>query len=280
MANKTSANAYVFFSYQLFFGTFDAVVLMASIFILFPKDNAEYVTAALKHFQWAVDRFENMAERNRLAAAARGVLHALHARLKTALQGVSVITSGAEASYAPFSSNSHNTQHSLSFTAVSAGESYGNRDIKNSTSPPSNSNGTSSSGAVGGTRSNSSIFTPPSGSEHYFKGALPIDPSLTGGESIQAPPPQQQQGDFGLPEGFDWSSIQPVYAMADVACNDLTGISEAGGASLPNWAGGAPLLNEGAPSGGDGPLEWSFGGGFGADSVWNLLNQFPVEFRG
>lgn len=273
MDNKNgSTNTYSSLRFQLFFGTFDAVVLMASIFILFPKDNTEYVTAALQHFQWAVERFEAMAERNRLAAAARGVLHALHARLKKTLLGTSV---------GPSPSIGKDTKQFSSSTAASVGGSSTQADLQNSTSPPSNSNGASSSGG-GGTRSNSSIFTPSSASELYFNGAMPIDPSLTGGDGIQVPPQPQEQGDLSLPEGFDWSSIQPVYAMADVAYNDLMGIHEGvnAGGSVPNWAGGAPLLNEGVGPGGDAQQEWTFGGDFAADSVWNLLNQYPAEFRG
>lgn len=250
---------------------------MASIFILFPKEHAEHVTAALQHFQWAVECFETMAERNRLAAGARGVLHALHVRLKKAIMGASVVTSGDGSLSAPHPSISKDTQHSSSSATASAGGSSNRADVQTSTSPPSTSNGTSSSGA-GGTRSNS-LFTPPSGSEHYFNGGLPIDPSLTSGDGVQAPPQQQHQGDLTLPDGFDWSSIQPVYAMADVANKDLMGINERGGGSVPNWAGGAPLLNEGVATGDDAQQEWSFGGDFAVDSVWNLLNQYPADFR-
>ncbi|KAJ3555855.1 hypothetical protein NPX13_g10268 [Xylaria arbuscula] len=57
-------------TYSLFFGTFDAVVMVASIYILFPKEHLEMLDQARQHFQWAVDRFEKMAERNHLARSA------------------------------------------------------------------------------------------------------------------------------------------------------------------------------------------------------------------
>lgn len=275
--------------FQLFFGTFDAVVLMASIFILFPKDNAEYVPDALQHFQWAVERFETMSERNRLAAAARGVLHAIHVRLKKAL-GVpwgSTIPSSASPAAAASSSSSKEMPGSSTAsvdphsTAAAGG------------SPPSL---TSSSGG-GTTTRNSSIFTTTTPSEQYFGGgAPPIDPSLSGSGggsgAVASGPPQQQQGveEWALPEGFDWGSIQPVYAMADVAYNDLMGISSGGssngaettaGGPMPNWAGGTPLLNEApgvvAAEGGD-ARGWLFEGDFGSDSVWSVLNQYPAQF--
>ncbi|KKY38173.1 putative fungal specific transcription factor domain-containing protein [Diaporthe ampelina] len=73
-------------AFTLFYGTFDAVVLMASIFILFPKENVEYLPTALQHFQWAMERFETMSERNKLAAAARNVLKAVYMRLNSAVK--------------------------------------------------------------------------------------------------------------------------------------------------------------------------------------------------
>lgn len=268
---------------------------MASIFILFPKDNAEYVSAALQHFQWAVERFEAMSERNRLAAAARGVLHAIHVRLKKAL-GVS------GASVMPSTSPSLPPAPSLSKeTPASSASATSILDPQNSASAV----GTSPSLASTSNTRNSSIFTPPGGggesslapSEPFFGGGPPIDPSLSGssnggGNGLAAEQQQQQQAtDWALPEGFDWSSIQPVYAMADVAYNDLMGISSsngteasvAAGGSMPHWAGGAPLLNE-APGGdvadGADARGWSFGGDFGNDSVWSVLNQYPTHFPG
>lgn len=274
---------------------------MASIFILFPKDNAEYVPAALQHFQWAVERFETMSERNRLAAAARGVLHAIHVRLKKALgvSGASVMPSiSPSLPHAPgLSSNKETPASSASATSI--------LDPHNSASAA----GTSPSLASTSNTRNSSIFTSPGGagesaslapSEPFFGGAggPPIDPSLSGSSNggnglaaeQQQQTQQQQATDWALPEGFDWGSIQPLYAMADVAYNDLMGISSSNGAdaaaaaaaggSMPHWAGGAPLLNE-APEGGvaDGG-GWSFGGDFGNDSVWSVLNQYPTHFPG
>lgn len=261
-------------SFQLFFGTFDAVVLMASVFILFPRENAEYVTSALQHIQWAIERFETMAERNRLAASARGVLHAIHIRLKKAL-GISWTHPATAGSPGPASlaAPANKTTPSSTLSASS------NTDSQTTAARPSPSLAASSSNGTRGT----STFTPPeSVGEPYFGGpgslsdrAPPIDPGLSG---VAA-------SDWSLPEGFDWGSIQPVYAMADVAYNDLMGISSHGAsdittaASMPNWAGGTPLLNEvssgpGAAGTGGDLQGWSFGGDFGNDSVWSVLNQF------
>jgi hypothetical protein len=73
------------YRFSLFYGSFDAIVLMASIYILFPKEHPDLVHRALQHFQWAVERFEAMSATNALAKAALGVLHAMYLRLKKSL---------------------------------------------------------------------------------------------------------------------------------------------------------------------------------------------------
>lgn len=313
--------------FQLFFGTFDAVVLMASIFILFPKDNAEYAPAALQHFQWAVERFETMSERNRLAAAAMRVLQAIHYRLEKALNTRS-------ASPASLLLGMHrNESATLEGTGDSTSsdfqsQNHYNSNDKNKTasvsttgeSPSLNNNAGSGSGSVS-TRGTSIFTTPgesgdggPTPTGHFTavgSGSAAIDPVLTGAGNAMT-----TTSDWSLPEDFDWGSIQPVYAMADVAYNDLMGFSSnsnnnhdgenhhvVGGSStmsMPNWAGGTPLLNDVPPNdgttavageggggggggagggGGGGDSQgWLFGGDFGNDSVWSLLNQYPPPY--
>lgn len=240
---------------------------MAAIFILFPKDNAEYAPAALQHFQWAVERFEAMSERNRLAAAARGVLHAVHVHLKRAL----AVTGPTN-----FLSFDGPYSASPSAAAGSNGSASSNADVQTRASP--------STLDSRDTR-HSSIYTQP---DFFHTGGPPIDPSLRGDDGAEVsalPQPPPQQGDWTLPEGFDWTSIQPVYAMADIAYNDLMGISSGDGGSsgtggpIPNWAGGAPMMNGGLQVVGPGDAQgWSFGGDFGSDSVWSVLNQYPIEY--
>lgn len=247
---------------------------MASIYILFPKENPEFVSAALQHFQWAVERFETMAERNRLAASARGVLHAIHTRLKKAL-GASGLSSVPAAGSPALGSLSLPAKKETALSTISAGSNTDN--AQNMASPPLTVSGSS------GTRDTSIFTTPDSASDPYYgpprlsmSEHTPCDPGLAG---VAA-------SDWTLPEGFNWSSIQPVYAMADVAYNDLMGISSSEAdlsttnPSMPNWAGGAPLLNNVSPvhpaagTGGGASEGWSFGGDFGNDSVWSILNHF------
>lgn len=242
---------------------------MASIFILFPKENAEYVSSALQHLQWAVERFETMAERNHLAASARGVLHAIHIRLKKAL-GISGTTCiPAAGSPAPVSMPLA-TKETPSASSIF--------DVQNTTASAASPPLTAS--ACSDTRGTSIFTTPESASENYFGGGGALSGQTTCGPGLAG----VAASDWALPEDFNWSSIQPVYAMADVAYNDLMGISNneaesATGTSVPNWAGGASLLSNlppgpTAPATGSGSQGWSFGGDFGNDSVWSVLNQF------
>lgn len=236
--------------FSLFFGTFDAVVLMASIFILFPRDNSEYVPAALQHFQWAVERFEAMSGRNLLAAAARRVLQAIRYRLEKALNvGVSC------------SSSTHHTRSDLSSTTGSS-------------SGPASTRGTSIFTTPGGESGDGTTTT--TGPPPFAAVATPIDPGLTGINTTTTTG-GGGGGDWGLPEDFDWGSIQPVYAIADVAYNDLMGFGSSTALSMPHWAGGTPLLNDGQVPATTTAAEvgWLFGGDFGNDSVWSVLNQYP-----
>lgn len=244
----------------MFFGTFDAVVLMASIFILFPKENVEYVSTALQHFQWAMERFEAMSERNKLAAAARNVLKAVYTRLKSALRGTQK-TEGVSLEHpaqqsAPSVTSLTNSETMSPYSTMTGG---GDSSSSSKTSLPTPAASTTSGGSGD-----------PFGSVSGPTSAGPIDPGLSG----------MAASDWTLPEGLHWSSIQPVYAMADIAYNDLMGISGSVGettSSLPNWAGGTPLLNDVPDVGGE-SQPWTFGGDFGNDSVWNLFNQYPSSF--
>jgi hypothetical protein len=58
---------------------------MASIYILFPKENPELVGSAMQHFQWTTERFQAMSGKNHLAKSARGVLQAIFMKFKKAV---------------------------------------------------------------------------------------------------------------------------------------------------------------------------------------------------
>lgn len=72
-------------NYLLFFGSFDAIVLIASVYIMFPHEQTELTDSISEHFQWTVERFIAMQDRNPLAKSAQGVLRAIIARFKKVL---------------------------------------------------------------------------------------------------------------------------------------------------------------------------------------------------
>ncbi|CAM1503937.1 Fc.00g015280.m01.CDS01 [Cosmosporella sp. VM-42] len=75
-------------NFMLFYGSFDAIVLIASVYILFPHEHPELTGSVLQHFQWTTERFSAMQERNPLARSAQGVLRAIIARVKKAVSSV------------------------------------------------------------------------------------------------------------------------------------------------------------------------------------------------
>ncbi|TGJ85203.1 hypothetical protein E0Z10_g3531 [Xylaria hypoxylon] len=263
-------------TYSLFFGTFDAVVMVASIYILFPKEHLELLDQARQHFQWAVDRFEKMAERNHLARSALGVLQAIWIRFKKAVghgfltchcsEAARVETEAASRWLASQSEahassvSSHRASHDTSAISV----------LSCSTQPTPQTD-----------------LTTPLGSG----GTGPTPPTAASDNDVMLSP------EWTLPTDFDFGTIMPMYPMGDIAYNDLTGVLGAavGGAStVPTeiWTGAEssspannPTLSTtvtglGMPGLHTMPIAqeqfpWQFGGEFGVDTIWNVLNQFP-----
>ncbi|KAI2631626.1 hypothetical protein GGS21DRAFT_152665 [Xylaria nigripes] len=256
-------------TYTLFFGTFDAVVMVASIYILFPKEHPEFLDQTRQHFQWAVDRFEKMAQRNHLARSALGVLQAIWLRFKKSVgQGLLSYhcndTARAETEAA---SRWLTTQSEVHASSSSASHSASNHDASAKSLP-----------------SFSTLPTP----------ATEMDTS----SCSQSVPPDNSalvSPEWSLPTNFNFGMIMPMYPMGDIAYNDLTGgfgttvggpftalaesTSPPGNAAQPP-AGPAmsgldvPDLHTMSMSGQE-QVPLQFGGEFGTDTIWNILNQLP-----
>ncbi|ORY55102.1 uncharacterized protein BCR38DRAFT_357171 [Pseudomassariella vexata] len=247
-------------TFNLFFGTFDAVVMIASIFILFPKEHQEFLDSALQHFQWAVERFETMAARNRLAHAALGVLHAVWIRLKKAVGHGFLDKKGADF-----------VRERGKLVNCTTGENGITPNRTDNTTPATDS-------------SASNQHTMASESESsMLQSSEPTSAIASSGTGLTPTPDIFNQAAWPFPADFDFSSLPPMYPMGDVVYNDLTGISDEG-LSAPNiWSGmatlddaGNPGLQVGATAGTvDSNQAWQFGGDFGNDTIWSLLNQFP-----
>ncbi|KAI1193931.1 hypothetical protein F5X97DRAFT_312390 [Nemania serpens] len=260
-------------TYSLFFGTFDAVVMVASIYILFPKEHPELLDEAQRHFQWAVDRFMKMAERNHLARSALGVLKAIWIRFKKAVGQTCSCNGG------PLSAETEAASRWLSSQSEARASSASSHPTINDTPmtsvPPSSTQPTELSTPLG------SGGTGPSPTNVASDNEALITP------------------EWSLPTDFDFSSIMPMYPMGDIAYNDLTGVlgaSSMGGpgssATLPmatGWIAAevSPETQQAAAAAVGVPgiqamggvsqeqFPWQFGGEFGTDTIWNVLNQFP-----
>jgi hypothetical protein len=113
-------------SFMNFFGSFDAIVLITSIYIVFPYEHPELKGVALQHFHATVERFSAMQQRNPLARSAQGVLKAILVKFTKAIGNTAPpSTIGAEGSATPAS---------LRGTAVSTPASFLSRTHSDRTS--------------------------------------------------------------------------------------------------------------------------------------------------
>lgn len=71
--------------YNLVLSTFDAIIIIAAIYILYPTENLDYVNDSIQHFEWAMERFKTISQRNDMATAALGVVQTIFVRLKRAI---------------------------------------------------------------------------------------------------------------------------------------------------------------------------------------------------
>ncbi|KAE9575870.1 hypothetical protein CGMCC3_g8108 [Colletotrichum fructicola] len=188
-------------NFSLFFGSFDAVVLMATIYILFPKENLDMAGSAMQHFHWTTERFEAMQERNPLAKAAKGVLQAIFVKFKKAVGNPAP----------PPSLSSIAAQ-----TPASTTESSSSISARGSVSTTANTADTPVS-------KSSTVATPTS---------LPTAP-----ETSSYPLPSSHS-EWTMPNSWDFTSIAPLFPMGDLIYHDLNGIPEDG--SLPAWGAATP----------------------------------------
>ncbi|KAI1434965.1 hypothetical protein GGR50DRAFT_357429 [Xylaria sp. CBS 124048] len=223
-------------TYTLFYGTFDAAVMVASIYILFPKEHPPFLPQALQHFQWALERFEAMAECNTLARSALGVLQAIGLRFRKAVTaGQPCWTAKGETEAGRHWITAQPKGYAASRTTSSASKNH-----------------------------ETSVFPPPAD--------LDTPPSC----SSRANHPSEEKNimpEWSLPATVDFGMIMPMYPIGDVAYNDLTGGSDSSLAASGNAFGlGVSDLPMGQEQG---PSSLSFGGEYGTDTIWNILNQFP-----
>lgn len=232
---------YFLYSWQLFYGSFDAVTLIASIYILFPYENSEFREIAIQHCHWTVERFATMKDMNPLAKSALGVLRAVVARLVKAV-GNCAPSSSVSPPVDPLRHNSNTT------TPTSTGKTFG--------STPASSVGRASvEGSFKGAPESisSAAAAIPSTAE---ESSACLSTMMPGGWELQ------QDGN-----GNSFPSIAPFFAMGDLIYKDLT-VDQID--DVPPQTDSDPLLLGGS-------FMWQFEGGFGEDTVWQFLNQHQTS---
>ncbi|KAF9770377.1 hypothetical protein IL306_012110 [Fusarium sp. DS 682] len=192
-------------NFMLFFASFDAIVLLASVYILFPREHTEYTDKTIEHFQWTIERFSAIRERNPLAKSAQGVLRAIVARFRRAMEKAQI----------------------SSLPSLTSGPSTGSSKANVDSTPGSSTLGNSDFSEMDST--------------------------------------------WILPPAENLNTMAPFFPTGDLVYNDLT--------AGPDLAMLPPPLESGQADIGNDSM-WQFGGGWGDDTVWQMLNQFPVAMEG
>ena len=234
MFNLMSAKHYKLFSLVL--STFDAIILVAAIFILHPYENPDHVDDAIQHLEWGMERFETMSDRNSMAKSALGVLKAIRVRLEKALKHPD---KPASIIITPVSSASPSIR-------LPAPQGYTSH--------------TPTSDIISKHPSISSASTSDSPINSAY--GVPTIPDLA---QIN-PAPQSwdaYQNAMGLPPNFNYN-IAPLQPTHDLVYNDLGGIGGAGMNFNPGNGLDLPQLGG----------QWQFEGDFGNDSFWEFMNNY------
>jgi hypothetical protein len=242
--------------YKLFgivLNTFDALVIISAIYILYPKENQEFLSDSIQHFEWAMERFETISLRNDMARAALGVLRAIFVRLKKAIGPLRhQQTMPSPETQTPY-------QHGVTpYPAASLGSKSVTtepRVLGSETSPQSSKmnpleSTTTSVGQISYASYPQSSTTTAS--------STPFAPTSASDGQSQSQP-------------FNLDDLAPLQPMHDLLYNDLMGIDTVTEALVPMTAPdmtGIWNLNSGPDA------VSQFEGGFADDSFWGLMNSW------
>ncbi|KAK5997140.1 hypothetical protein PT974_02493 [Cladobotryum mycophilum] len=176
-------------NFHLFYGSFDAVTMIAAIYILFPYEHRELRDSAMQHFQWTVERFSAIQERNVLARSALGVLRAIVARVTKAISNCAPSTLSTTSTNGNATDSPRLTRGTMESTPGSA------YSTANGEHGSASASGPTASTTTNGSREDTSPFT---------------------AEAVQT--------DFTIsPEGtMSFAGIAPIFPLSDIIYNDLS----------------------------------------------------------
>jgi hypothetical protein len=252
--------------FNLVLSTFDAIVLVAAVYILHPTENAEQLSLALQHIEWGMERFQTMSDRNQMAKAALGVLQAIDIRLQTALgrRGVKRSTSALETpriKYLPSASNTNSPENGKGCkdTGLSQRSSPSGHESANSGNPLNADINSSSSYSdyvetpdMGHISDNGVVDT-----NSYATAVLP---SAAADDSW----PPFTMCPWNYTPNFNLGDLAPLQPMHDLLFNDLVGTMETT----------APIIAPDTNVIYDPNTPWQFEGEFRDDSFWNFMNMY------
>lgn len=238
--NLLSSKHYKMFSLVLH--TFDAIVLVAAIYILHPLENPDSLEETLQHIDWGLERFATMSDRNSMARAASGVLKAIYVRLQRALNRAKPLP--------PVCNHKTPAAPIPEYPSPTSQPSYPAHNSISSASTTS----THTNNSNGNTNSTDTQYT------------LPTLSNMTDSLPPAAPAWDQFVGNhMSIPPNFDFSTMAPLQPMHDLVYNDLGGTfggsleySNGNGMQIPQMDGN----------------QSQFAGDFGDDSFWGFMNSY------
>jgi hypothetical protein len=240
--------------FSLVISTFDAIVLLAAVYILHPNENRDQLDDALQHFQWGMERFKMLDGRNAMANSALGVLKAINVRLKK------VLSSGKTPQSLPPApqTSAHRFTHRTPSTSSGTSPPVPTPDIYSARSGSSLQQiTTSQSSTPNGYRLSAS--TPDVSNHSQY-----IQPTISNLTSPTPPPDPAWERS----PSFDFSSMAPLQPVHDLIYNDLSTIVDTQALELQLGDMGTTDMGVVDTS------AWQFEGDFRNDSFWGLMNYY------
>ncbi|RDW88945.1 hypothetical protein BP6252_00977 [Coleophoma cylindrospora] len=249
-------NAKHYKMFNIVLNTFDAIVVLAAIHIIHPWENREHIDDSLQHFDWAMERFQTISQRNVIAKGALGVLKAIHVRFMKAL-GLAKSNSPGPTKIGLNKSGPPRVRTPLPTPPIKS-------DIP---SPVLSHSIYQQSQPISSTRSSISTTT--------NSATTNVQASSTSSSSYS--PPDDSWNTTIPPTNFDVTSLAPLQPMHDLLFNDLTGAGF--DSQLDALGPGLDIYNQGLgiPAGGLSTVpnsSWQFEGDFGQDSFWGFMNNY------
>ena len=232
--------------------TFDAIEVVAAIYILHPHEHMSQLYATLQHFEWAMERFQVLSRRNSMAEAGLGVLKGIYVRLKKALSSENVLRRPPPSTQLPqlptYPIHSDASQSSVPFSTP------GSHTLLLRSSEESTTTSQTAGPDGFGRHISNDLVTKSNPTSRTSQPALAWE---CFSENLQT-----------LPD-FDFSPIAPLQPMHDLIYNDLSIIADMQALDPHPGSQESPDM-----AGMDTSGSWHFEGDFGTGTFWGFMNNY------